>query len=326
MLELSKIAVWLTWEHQTRNKSMAALLSVKYMEFISRRSRLFRYLVLSIKTLKFLISTRPKVIFFQNPSIALACLCVFYRKLLGNCILVGDFHNIALAKTKIYRLNSFVARNVDLILVSNENLLKSVVEMGGEGFVMPDPIPEDESAPSNIYEHQQYILFISSWASDEPINDVIAGFVKSSSFGDGIKLFITGRKKAEKLDFTESYYVSKGVEFLGFVDEEHYWQLLRCALLNIDLTTRDDCLVCGAYESLAVGAPMLLSNNKASLNYFNEAALFTDNTAEDIAIKIKDAVENTKAYRNKVIQALAVYRARDQRRKVDLLNQLSTLL
>jgi glycosyltransferase involved in cell wall biosynthesis len=322
--ELSKVAVWLTWEHQTRNKSMAALLSVEYGEFISNRSRLFRYIELSFKTLNYLVSKRPQVIFFQNPSIVLACLCVCYSKLWGNCMLVGDFHNIALVKTKIHKLNCFVSRNIDFTLVSNENLLKDVVAMGGRGYVMPDPIPEHEFESSNaIEQHKQYILFISSWASDEPINEVIAGYINSSSFDDGIRLLVTGRKKIEKLDFDESYYSSRGIEFLGFVDEARYWSLLQNSLLNIDLTTRDDCLVCGAYESLAVGAPILLSNNNASVSYFDKAALFTDNTSDDIAIKIKDAVKNTTVYRSQTTQALAHYKELDHRRKSDLLSRLS---
>ena len=72
------------------------------------------------------------------------------------------------------------------------------------------------------------------------------------------------------------------VRFTGFLPDPDYWALLRSADAIIDLTLMEDCLVSGAYEALAVGTPMLLSNNRASVELFAGAAAFTDNTTADI--------------------------------------------
>jgi glycosyltransferase involved in cell wall biosynthesis len=72
------------------------------------------------------------------------------------------------------------------------------------------------------------------------------------------------------------------VRFTGFLQEEEYWGLLRSADGIVDLTLMADCLVCGAYEALAAGKPMLLSDNLASRELFGNAALYTDNTAPAI--------------------------------------------
>jgi glycosyltransferase involved in cell wall biosynthesis len=76
--------------------------------------------------------------------------------------------------------------------------------------------------------------------------------------------------------------VPPNVRFTGFLDELDYWSLLRSADAIVDLTLMDDCLVCGSYEALALGKPMLLSNNSASVELFGDCAVFTNNTAADI--------------------------------------------
>jgi glycosyltransferase involved in cell wall biosynthesis len=64
------------------------------------------------------------------------------------------------------------------------------------------------------------------------------------------------------------------VHLLGFVDEGFYFSLLKDCDFTIDLTTRVDCLVCGAYESVSAGKPVLLSDTKPQRAYFNQGAVF----------------------------------------------------
>ena len=58
-----------------------------------------------------------------------------------------------------------------------------------------------------------------------------------------------------------------------------------------DLTLKPDCLVCGAYEALALAKPMVLSDNPATREIFGSAAVLTDNSAADIARAVATAVE-----------------------------------
>ena len=74
----------------------------------------------------------------------------------------------------------------------------------------------------------------------------------------------------------------RNVRFTGFLAEQDYWDLLRGADGIIDLTLKPNCLVCGAYEALAVGRPMLLSDNAASMELFGDGATYTDNTPQGI--------------------------------------------
>jgi hypothetical protein len=49
------------------------------------------------------------------------------------------------------------------------------------------------------------------------------------------------------------------------------------------VTLMPDCLVCGAYESLAVGAPMVLSDIPAARRLFDGAAIFAEPDGVGIA-------------------------------------------
>jgi hypothetical protein len=69
----------------------------------------------------------------------------------------------------------------------------------------------------------------------------------------------------------------------GFLTENDYWKLIISVDLIIDLTFRENCLVCGAYEAVAAEIPMVLSNTKTLKGHFDKGAVFTDN--EEVSIK-----------------------------------------
>lgn len=285
-------SLWITWEHQVRNISMANILDCNYVELESKNSRIVRYLKLTFLTIQIIRARKYKIIFFQNPSIVLGIICAFYKKFRPSCLVVGDFHNAALEPSKLGFINRFICKSIDVTLVSNSNLFGIVEKMGGRPFAFPDPIPNPCGSINHCTPNAKYILFISSWAEDEPINNVLDAFIASGLWKSAYELRVTGRVKESRLEKAREYYEGFGISFLGYLTEEAYWQSLAQAILNIDLTTRNDCLVCGAYESISVACPVLLSNNQASLNYFSDYAIFTDNSPEDIKSKLQFAVDN----------------------------------
>ena len=316
MSESSRL--WITWEHQVRNISMANLLECNYVELESKNSRIVRYLKLTRLTIQILRAKRYNVIFFQNPSFVLGLICAFYKKLQPNCLVIGDFHNAALEPGKLSVFNRFICKTIDVTLVSNTNLFDAVKKMGGKPFAFPDPIPRPCGSISYSPVDAQYILFISSWAEDEPINDVLDAFIASGLWRNLYELHVTGRIKESRLAREREYYEGFGIKFLGYLSEEAYWQALAQAIFNIDLTTRNDCLVCGAYEAISVGVPVLLSNNEASVEYFSDYAIFTDNSSEDIKNKLLFIIDNITAIRAKTGEVKNTYIAGDSMNKEKL--------
>ncbi len=278
--------VWITWERQTRNRSMAKALRAEYLEYAYKKGML-RYVVLSSKTLFFLIKRKPEIVYFQNPSIVLGLVCAIYGLFFRRGKLVGDYHNCALNKSSpLFFVNKFIARHCSLVIVTNPSLESIVADMGGVAVSFPDPLPDVERFENEHLQKTKDIVFVTSWANDEPINEVLNAFIVSGLAKDEISLLMTGRPKFERLEHSQNYYEQRGIKFLGFVDESYYWSILKNSYFVIDLTTRDNCMVCGAYEALAVRRVLLLSENEASVNYFGKNVIYTNNTVDDIKQKL----------------------------------------
>jgi hypothetical protein len=281
-------ALWITWEIQRRNRSLSRAVGARLHELDEPGGRASRYLKLIPRTFSLVRSEHPDVVYYQNPSIVLAALLAMMKMLrLTKARLVGDFHNAGVNPPASARwLVPFVVRRTDLVIVSNRNLEKPIEALGGRAMSIPDPIPEFDVAappPSATFE----VFFVCSWASDEPIVEVLEAARIVARSAPGIVIAITGRPKLERVGWTDP--VPANVQLTGFLSEHDFERRLLGAAVVLDLTTRDDCMVCGAYEATSAEVPMVLSDNEPTRAYFRKGALFTDNTAASIAREILDA-------------------------------------
>jgi hypothetical protein len=101
-------------------------------------------------------------------------------------------------------------------------------------------------------------------------------------------IYITGRPKQDAEELR--YLAGKNVVLTGFLPETDFISLLHAVDVVIDLTTRENCLLQGAYEAVAAEKPMVLSGTAALRVHFNKGACFTNNTADDVARQINDAL------------------------------------
>jgi glycosyltransferase involved in cell wall biosynthesis len=272
-------ALALTWLDHRRTKELCAGLDIELLVLTTKLRGALRYLVLNARTLALLARRRPEVLLVQNPSLILAALAVAARGVLGYRLIV-DAHNEAVVpfinrQWWVARLSRWVIRRADLTIVTNRQLAEVVERCGGRPFTLPDRIPAPPWAPARALSGAFNVVLIATFAPDEPVAEVL-----DAVRGTEIELYVTGDHG--KLDQSIVATVPANVRFTGFLNDEDYWTLLRSADAIVDLTLMDDCLVCGAYEALALGKPMLLSNNSASVELFGDSAVFTNNTATDI--------------------------------------------
>jgi glycosyltransferase involved in cell wall biosynthesis len=269
-----------TWFEHRRTRELCAGLALELALVDTRLRGVRRYLLLSLRTLVLLARQRPRVLLVQNPSLVLAVLAVMLRPIFGYR-LIADAHNEAVAPYEnrqrfIKELSRWVVRRADLTIVTNRQLAQLVTLQGGTPYVLPDRIPTPPAGgPAPAPAEGFRVVLIATFARDEPVAAVF-----EAVRGADLQLQVTGNQK--KLAPSVTQGAPPNVRFTGFLSDADYWQLLRSADVIIDLTLKADCLVCGAYEALAVGKPMLLSNNAACMELFGGSALYTDNTAQDI--------------------------------------------
>ena len=125
-------------------------------------------------------------------------------------------------------------------------------------------------------------MFVCTYAPDEPYGRV---FEAARRLGEGVRVYTTGNPKGQR-DALRAL-APANVVLTGFVSEDEYVGLMRACDLIVDLTTQPDCLVCGAYEAVAAGKPLVLSDSIASRAYFSSGVVYCDNSIEGIEAAIR---------------------------------------
>jgi len=280
---------------------MSQQLGAKLYEFDIKRARLVRYFLCFYKTLFVVYRDKPKVIFVQNPSMILALLMIWVGRLFGKFIVV-DAHNAGIMPFRgprkiVNALARYIICKADLTIVTNSTLADYVQNTGGVAFVLPDPIPNMTAPTVNSSLAGSYnVLFICTYADDEPYLEVIKA---AASLPPEVVIYISGNPGNRQSNLEQ--LKGDNVILTGFLPEGEFSRLLFSADLIVDLTTREDCLVCGAYEAVAAEKTLLLSDTQALRSYFSPGALYTDNSASDITEKIMTAIRDKQKLEEKMI-------------------------
>lgn len=275
--------IWLTWEKQVRNRSMSRELGIPLFEILSDKRRIARYTSCIGRTIALLTREKPAVVICQNPSVVLTLLLLWTRRAYGFKVGI-DAHFAGIRRNGIVqRILDYCNRNAEFVIVTNEGDAAHIRALRGRPFVCPDPLPELGRYRGAQPEIPQKIFFICSFDKDEPFGQVFDAAAMLAP--EGYLFFVSGnyRKRGiSKDDFPQ-------VQLLGFVPESEYYGHLFTSQVVIDLTENENCLVCGAYEAMEAGKPLVLSKKKALEEYFDEGTVFTENRASEIAAAIKVA-------------------------------------
>lgn len=296
-----KKILWIAWEKHRRTIELCNYFGINLIIYNNIRNRIAKYIVYSLKSIINIIHLKPAVLIVQNPSIVLtfiACLLkpIFRYKLLA------DTHNAGLMpESNLLKMFPFVYRYfqkaADITIVTNSELANIVTRNNGRPFVMPDKLPEislsrNDRAPKNKFK----IVYICTFGIDEPYMQFIEA---AGHFNSDILFFVTGKwKMASNLLLTDR---PANLIFTDFLPDDEYWDLLLTSDLIIDLTNRQDCLVCGAYEAVAAEVPLVLSDTTALRKHFNKGVVFTSNTTDDIAKNINNAINNIQYLKSEIV-------------------------
>jgi L-malate glycosyltransferase len=289
--ERSPCVEWVTWHASRRTMELARALGVAVR--LIRRGR-FRWpgraLALT-RSFYHLAVTPARILIVQNPSVLLtsaACLL----KPLKRYRLIQDLHSAFYGtsqrpkgiRDRVYwSLSRYCARRADLTIVTNAFLGSVVERLGGRAFVLQDKFP-DLGRPGRVaLAGRQNIAFICTYSPDEPVEEVLQAARRLPS---DVVIYITGRPPRK----FRSRDIPRNVRLTGYLPEPRYAELLNSADLVLALTTRDHTLLCGAYEAVALGKPLVMSDQKALRDYFRRGVRFTANDSHSLAASIEAAL------------------------------------
>jgi glycosyltransferase involved in cell wall biosynthesis len=282
-------ACWITWERHQRSLSISTELDIPLLQLDRPGGRVARYWRNSLATLRALFTARHERVFVQTPSVVLGCLAIGVARLRRFRVIV-DAHNAVIegaerASQPLRSIYRWLLRHADLVIVTNQFLADRASAFGGRYAILPDPVPAFRADPG-VQDDAGSVVVISTWAEDEPIEEVLRA---AALLPEAFRLTITGRPKGAAAELACQ---SSRVRLSGFVSHADYIALLTRARVVVDLTTREDCLVCGAYEALALGRPLVVSDTRALRALLGDGAMYAQNRAEDIAAVIQSAAAN----------------------------------
>lgn len=281
--------LWIAWERHRRTTGLANALCADLRIFHSSRRRLVRHPAFLWKTVRCLLRERPRVLIVQSPSLLLSLIGVLLKSMLGYRLVV-DAHNAGIHACsgweKVFNpLYPFLHSGADVTIVSNPWHAEIVERHKGTPIVLPDRIPEFDVPPRLLRPSRDVrIVYIRGGGHDEALDVVTAA---ARLLPNDFTIIITGPSDRSGYPCTQ---VGARIVFAGFLPNARYIETLMESDVIVDLTTWEDCLVCGAYEAISVGTPLILSDNRASRTYFNRGVVHISNRAENLAAAIKDCV------------------------------------
>jgi len=286
--------LWIAWENDgsIRSRVLAKAMNAQYYTFtrFEKSKRLFflRYPLAMIQTFLAVAKKKPDVLVTPDPSVLL-CFLAAVIKPLFNYKLIIDEHTLYISPTGIKKavmdfLGDYYFKRCDMVIVTNEPYkirMKESVK-NKEIFVLPDRIPNfDYTFKQTELKGKYNILFICTFSYDEPWEEVIQA---ATLLDKDIYIYISGRNRLDPSNLPSN------VVLTGFVPDKDYQNLLRSVDIVMVLTEKEECMVCGAYEAVAAGKPLILSDRKVLREYFNRGTVFTKNNREALADAIRLAI------------------------------------
>jgi len=272
--------------HSARASSLSERLNARlhllHQKFRKKSYALFKYRTLSEQTKTILFEEKPEIVIAQIPPIFCASSALDYCKA-TNSRLVVDVHTGAFDKIwSIFRSKTLhVLRQSTLALVTNNSLAEMLDSMQVRSLVLEDPISRITTKSKTQLEDGTNVAVISSFSPDEPLSEIL----KTADKVSNVNFYITGDLKFAKKEYIKTK--RENVVYTDFMDYDSYISLLNSVDAIVVLTKREDTLLSGGYEALALGKPLITSNTSVLVNYFSKGAIHVNNTSDEITKAIE---------------------------------------
>jgi len=328
-------ALWVVWAPQApRSQRLAAALGVEIylVHFLAFQRPLvapLKYIAQAWVTWRLLWRQRPRLVLVQNPPIFAVMLVALYAHLARGQFVI-DAHTGALVGRKWQwsrPLHRWLSRRARATVVTNAALRDILLQgplwrarqrrwlpfarrqkgvedrpgMKGEVLVVEDPPAElNDTAPASVPQPgARQVVAIGSYGPDEPV----AALLSAARQLPDVSFAITGdeRRLPPKLRAA----CPPNVTLTGWLNDTEYGALLRRANVIVALTRRDHTLLCGAWEALYAGQPLVTSNWPVLQTALPQGTVFTGPDPDDIGAAVRLALAHEDHLRA-AMQALAV--------------------
>src|SRR5689334_1377046 len=216
-----------------------------------------RWIVSGVRTVAFILMRRPSGVIVQNPPLVAALVAHAATRAVG-AHLVVDAHPAALTRTGPRRwlpdrVNRWLIRRVDAVMVTVDDLAERIAELGGRGIVLHEAPAQYEPSEPRPPDGRLRVLVVNRFAPDEPVREV----VEAARELPDLDFVITGEARLRPPGLAED--APPNVEFPGFLSIDDYQRALADAHLVMALTTRPYSVSRAAYDAVWALRPLIVS-------------------------------------------------------------------
>ncbi len=264
------------------------------------------YLYKSFKTITIIISSHPGCVIVQNPVPIAVIISVSLKRIL-NFKVIADSHNGAFASPwGAFPLHKWALRNADIVTVHNYQLLEKLKNdktYTGINFkILNSKLSEFDKLKPAKRNADPYFLVVSTFAGDEPMEILLEGIrLYKKNNNDNVIFRLTGNFRKKNFLY-EEYKNDAGIEFLGFVSNENYAQLMVNAMGVISFSTRDDVQQFALMETIGAGVPFISNNNQTNKALYGDKMVLVEITPDHIAAGIKHFLVNKERLNKDVVE------------------------
>jgi glycosyltransferase involved in cell wall biosynthesis len=252
-----------------------------------------RFLLSAVQTIIFLRRGSYRVLIVTAPPIETALICAAFRRRGKPLILdshPGAFGLMGDARSrKLQILHRWLWRRAALVLVTTEELAKTVNAGGGHALVFHEPFArwqelEEPSVPTDFpgSAHPIRVCVPFIFARDEPVGVLFSVARRLRN----IEFRVTGNPDR----LPDDAAIPPNVTLVGFLGPEQFLSEMKKSDIVIVLSTERESVMRTAYEAIRVGRPLVVSKTEATLKYF-PYALHAENTETSITAALMGVIE-----------------------------------
>lgn len=201
-----------------------------------------------------------------------------------------DIHtNVYIDSENRLRNLSFIIRllmkKAQGLIIHNQQSAELLNKFNHDIIILESRIPTISESTTNRNFHLKgkiNIVFITSFHHDEPIKNMIES---TTSFSRDYHFYFTGYYNHPNSVYKQSPD-NKNITFTGFLCDADYYGLISKCDIIVALTNRNYTLLYGGREALAFEKPFIVTNSLTNTYFFKDAAIYTDNTSDDLRDKI----------------------------------------
>jgi glycosyltransferase involved in cell wall biosynthesis len=253
-----------------------------------------RYAIDAARTAAYLLRRRPRAVIVTNPPIVPALIAFLYAALARVAVrarvpLVLDSHISAFGlagdrvSERLLRVHTWLARRARSTLVTDEELAAVVRGWGGRADVVHEPPPAWETPAQGTVAGRPRMLFIGTFAGDEPLREVLGAARSVPS----LDLHVTGDIRRCPRALRAS--APRNVRFVGYLTDGSYRRALAEADAVLAFSTEPHSVMRTAYEAVYARRPLIVPDRPLLRELFPHA-VHVAATADGIAAGMRDAL------------------------------------